>query len=524
MRAVFDHSWRLLSEPERRMFSRLAVFRDGWSPAAAKQVAGATLADLALLAGKSLARPYGAEPQAPASDVQPGGAPEPRFGMLEPLQRAHASHYLALAETAAAQWGSPTDDAVTKQLDREHDNLRAALQWARDGGDLALGLRLAGALRKFWQRRGWMREGQLWLAELLARAEARPGAIDLATELSAIHAAAWLASYQHDFAQAAALFERSIALQHTLGEAGGEPQLLCDAAFQARAAGQSRRAAALLEEAEALYRARDDRGSLSACGLGLALYGLGLLSREQGDFERANRLFEACAELHRDIGDPEGVAQTMLAQSDSARDRGDLAQMRAYLEPSLAVFRELGAHWAIGFAVHNLALGAYLEGDLEQAHAHAQESTALFRRLRADASLAEVLVTLGGVLRARGDRSGAHAALAEALQLAWAVGPRVLVALSLEGLAAGLAVHPGQAGLATRLLAGTAALRAQMGTPLRPIDRAGVEQTLAKAQAAVGVRAFAAAWKEGQAQPLGRLLGAIPDAAALAPARERSIG
>jgi hypothetical protein len=135
-----------------------------------------------------------------------------------------------------------------------------------------------------------------------------------------------------------------------------------------------------------------------------------------------------------------------------------------------------------------------------------------------------VLVTLGGVLRARGDCSGAHAALAQALQLAWAVGPRVLVALSLEGLAAGLAVHPGQAGLATRLLAGAAALRAQMGTPLRPIDRADVEQTLAKAQAAVGVRAFAAAWKEGQAQPLGRLLGAIPDAAALAPARERSIG
>jgi predicted ATPase len=89
------------------------------------------------------------------------GAAEPRFAMLEPLReyalehlaargkvealrRAHASYYLALAEAVAAQWDTPIADALIKQLDRERDNLRAALRWGCDGGDLTIGLRLAG--------------------------------------------------------------------------------------------------------------------------------------------------------------------------------------------------------------------------------------------------------------------------------------------------------------------------------------------------------------------------------------------
>jgi non-specific serine/threonine protein kinase len=154
---VFDHSWNLLSEPEQTLFSRLAVFRGGCTATAAVQVSGATLPALMKLVDKSLLQP-----------VTTKGLLEPRFVLLEPLReyaleklvaqgdadtlcRSHASYYFALAEAAAAHWSTPTADSWLSQLDSEYDNLRAALQWARDGGDSTIGLQLAAVLRRFWR-------------------------------------------------------------------------------------------------------------------------------------------------------------------------------------------------------------------------------------------------------------------------------------------------------------------------------------------------------------------------------------
>src|SRR5262249_11045065 len=172
MRAVFDHSSRLLNEEERALFSHVAVFRGGWTAEAAEHIAGATLPNLTALVDKSLVRVVSAGAQ---STTRPHATPASRFPLLEPireyaleqlaargeaaaLQRAHASYYLGLAEAAAAQWDSPTAETMVKQLDSEHDNLRAALRWACDGGDHTIGLRLAGGLRKFWQSRGLIGE------------------------------------------------------------------------------------------------------------------------------------------------------------------------------------------------------------------------------------------------------------------------------------------------------------------------------------------------------------------------------
>lgn len=75
-----------------------------------------------------------------------------------------------------------------------------------------------------------------------------------------------------------------------------------------------------------------------------------------------------------------------------------------------------------------------------------------------------------------------------------------------------------QVGLTIRLLAGAATLRAQIGAPVRPVDRASLEQTLAEAHARVGPR-FADLWQAGAALPLEQLLAAIPAAETLGAAR-----
>jgi predicted ATPase/transcriptional regulator with XRE-family HTH domain len=531
MRAAFDQSWNLLSEPERALFSRLAVFRGGCTAAAAEQVAGSTLPLLAALLDKSLVRQDRAEPW--SGDERT--AVEPRFVLLEPireyaleqlaaqgeveaLQRAHAGYYLALAEAVEAGWDGPAADATIELLDHESDNLRAALQWARDGGDHTLGLQLAAALWRFWRRRGALSEARAWLEELLALDEGTLDPAGLAARLRAMKGAAWLASYQHDFAQAAQLFEQSMALRRALGGTEGETSLLDNAARAWRSAGQYRQATPLMQEALAQHRALGDRGSLGAGGLGFSLYELGLVLREQGDFAAAAALFEECVEFHRSLEDREGLSIGLLGLSDVARDQGDIAHMRQYCEESLAILREMGVQWAIGFALNNLALAAYLEGDLANAFALISESVSLYRAQQAEGSLAEVLVTLGHVLRAQGDVAGAHAALTEALRLALAIGPRLFVAAALEGLAS-LAVQPGQSALATRLLSAASALRDRMSTPVRPADQPAVERTLATARAALGPDAFARVWEAAQALPPEQILSTLPDAASLAAGR-----
>jgi predicted ATPase len=538
MRAVFDRSWQLLSEGERALFSRLAVFRGGWTLAAAEHIARATLPTLTALVDKSLVRQDSAEPHSLAERARPNTEEEPRFAMLEPIreyaleqlaargeieaqQRAHASYYLALAEAAAAQWDTPTAEALIRQLDRENDNLRAALQWTRDGGDHTIGLRLAGALRKFWQSRGLISEGRAWLAALLARADMNVDAAGMVARLQATQAAAWLASNQHDFVQAGQLFEQSISLQRSLGETGGETQLLFNAALQARAMGQYQQAIRLLEETVTQHRARGDRGSFSAGGLGLALYWLGLMFREQGEFARAATLFEECVDLHRALGDRQGMAQALLALGDIACDQGNVAQMRRYAEQSLQVFRELGVQWTIGFALNNLALAAALEGDLAHAFNLIEEGVKLFRSLQADDCLAVVLITLGQIVRAQGDNVAAYGVLTEALRLALAVGRGLLVAAALEGLA-GVVVGQGHAELAARLLAAASALRAQMGTPVRPVDQGTVEQALATARSILGAEAFAAVWAEAQSLPVEHILNGLPSVAVFTAVRDRS--
>jgi tetratricopeptide (TPR) repeat protein len=266
-------------------------------------------------------------------------------GEMEFMQRAHATYYLALAEATMAQWDVLTADLTIKLLDREYNNMRGALQWARDGGHVTVGLQLAGALWRFWRGGGYISEGRVWLEELLALEDDSRDAAAMTVRLRAIHLAAWLASDQHDFTQAEQLFEQSTTLRSALGETAGDANLLLNSALQARAAGQYRRATMLIEEALVQHHALGDRGSASTGGLGLSLYALALVLREQGDFVRSTTVYDECIEFHREIGEREGLAQGWMGLGDIARDQGDVALTRKYNEQSLAIYREFGTQW-----------------------------------------------------------------------------------------------------------------------------------------------------------------------------------
>jgi WD40 repeat protein/predicted ATPase len=516
LQATLDWSYRLLDSAEQTLLRRLTVFAGDWDLAAAEAVcAGEEVAAVAVL---ELLDELLERSLMFVSEV----AGVPRYGLLETvrhyglqqLERAgeaaivrdrHLHWCVMLAEQAAPALLGPEQGTWLARLEREHANLRAALQWALDRGLSTLGLRLATGLWQFWRIRGYYGEGRRWLAATLALAatDEAEDATSRALRASALEGAAWLAEVEHAFAQASAMLVQSGALRQALGQDERTAASLITAAMEARANGAYARATALLEQSLALHRAAGNRAGILQAGLGASLSQLALVLGEQGVYARARALYEECLALHRELGDREGMGRAVLGLGDMARDEGAAAQVRAYCEESLRLFGDLSPRWA-GFALNNLALAAYQQGDLAVAARQAEESVALFRGMGAGPSLAEVLVTLGRVRGAQGE-TAAQVHLTEALSLAWAQGPRWVVAASLEELGVQTVRH-GQDWHGVRLLAAGAALRQAMGTPVRPADRPAIERALADARASLGDVAFDQVWAAGQALPVDQIV------------------
>ena len=306
LRAMVDWSYERLGEPERRLFDRLAVFAGGWTLEAAEAVGagdGLARADvlgaLVRLVDTSLVLVDAARPAGPRYRLletlrQYGRDRLAAGGRATAASERHAAYFLDLATTAAGALRGPQQVAALDRLEAEHENLRAALRWLAEAGAAGPGLRLAGALWRFWWTRGYWREGQEWLGRFLALPAAPPDAA----------------------ARGAATAGRAVLLDY-LGE---------------RAA-----ARALHEEGLAAARARGDRA-----GAALALAGLGHLALYAGDFAAARRRARESLGLWRRAGDPTGTADALrdLALTAEFAERHDEA--RPLYQEALAIYARVG--------------------------------------------------------------------------------------------------------------------------------------------------------------------------------------
>ena len=138
---------------------------------------------------------------------------------LESARCAHATYYLTFAEDAERQLTGADQRIWLQRLEREQDNLRAALHWAIDHSEVEIAQRMAGALQAFWFRRGRWSEGRRWLEDSLAMESNSP--LNQYIQANALYGAGMLARFQGDFARARMLCEQSLTLYRTLADQTG---------------------------------------------------------------------------------------------------------------------------------------------------------------------------------------------------------------------------------------------------------------------------------------------------------------
>lgn len=510
LQAMMDWSYDLLVEKERMLLRRLAVFVSGFALETAEGVCvgnGVTEHEvmdlLTHLVDRSLVM------------VDQRGA-ETRYRLLETVRqysrdrllesgetptvrKRHRDWYLALAERTEPMLLGP-DEGCLDRLEIEHDNLRAALEQSLRSGEVEAGLRLAGALSRFWQVRGYWTEGRQWLETGLDASSGTAPAL----RAKAMNAAGILALNQGDYERARALSEASLVIQRELEDKrgiGSSLRILGNVMYEQ---GNYRAAGELHEQSLAYGREVDDKHAVAA-----SLVNLAIVADHEGDYGRAVSLCEESLTLFREVRDTRGTAFALNMLGILASDQGDYVTARSRYEESLVIQRELGDKRGIASSLSNLARVAREQSDYTAARALYEESLALRRELGDKQGIASSLANLGLVAWRQGDYSRATTLFGESLIMRRAQGNKAGIAECLEGFAR-VAQDPERA---ARLFAAAAAVRAVVGAPLPPSDRPDYDRQLNAIRNGLGQEGFAAAWEQGWAMTLEQ---AIQNALAVA--------
>ena len=345
LRGTIAWSYDLLDEAERALFRRLAVFVGGTLDAAApvcdplRDLGCDVLDCLGSLVDQSLVRLEGQE------------SGEPRFSMLDTIREfareqlaasgeqadvagRYAEFFAAFAERADPELIGPEQLAWHARLEREHGNFRAILQSSIERGDAEVGLRLGGALWRFWDVRSHAREG----LDLLARVLALPTATErTAARAKALQAAGYLAFIRGSYPVACAFLEQSVAIRREVNDSPGLMQSLHFLGLVRRCQGRYGEARTLFDEALAITRRIGDRAWEAA-----TLHCLARLAYYEGDLLGARSLFEAALIKRHAVRDLWGLGITLGDLGDVVRALGDGSAARRLHGESLALWRELG--------------------------------------------------------------------------------------------------------------------------------------------------------------------------------------
>lgn len=360
-------SYDLLGSAEQALFRRLAVFVGGWTLAAAEAVgpAGDLRAEdvldlLGRLVGQSLvvvaARGDGATRYRMLEPVRQYAAEQlVRSGEGEEVRARHALYFVAFAEAARPEVRARDQLRWLAQLDQEHDNLRAALNWSLSSGEPEIAARLGWALEVFWWIRGYQREGRQWIQRLLPMKDR----LSTFLQTRALMAAITTAFGEADDAAVEAWGWEILEIARQLG---GEPyaEAMAQAllGLLATKRGDYRAAVERLELALVLAHEVEAEGMAAQASswIGTALY-------LAGDHEGARRRFDEGLEHGRRVGDRLGICNALFNLAQLALSDGRYAEAARRFAEGIAPSREIGDRPNITYILEGLGVVAGLRGE-----------------------------------------------------------------------------------------------------------------------------------------------------------------
>jgi len=478
LRSAIDWSYQLLTDPEKTLFRQLAVFVGGWTLEAAEEIHGRSADDLDVIDGlsalidKSLVR----------REDQPGG--EARFTMLETIHeyalerlasgedseqvhQAHAEHFCRLALQAELHLTGPEQRRWLDLLQAEHDNMRAALNWAEKQNLGQLALRISGALWRFWIVRGFMVEGERKLQDVLAIPSASERSADRAKVLNG------LGTIKHElshYGSARPILEESLAIWREVGDKAGVATALNNLGWVAMFLGDYALCRSLSEEALAIHRESGNKR-----GVALSLNNLGWTATFECEFLKAKQLLEQSLKIRKELGDPRGTAflqlnlswpEYKLGESERAlsmvrealdvlrsladrqitswgllttgiilEDRGEYADALVPLEESIATMKEIGNLWGVSFELGILGRVLCHVGRLEEGRSFLEEAYQQARETESPIVITLSSYQLGSLYGSLKNTDKAFEFYRESLLWSTTLSDRVTSAQSLVGLA-----------------------------------------------------------------------------------------
>jgi tetratricopeptide (TPR) repeat protein len=413
-------------------------------------------------------------------------------GEMGSLQRKHALFFLDMAEQAEPELRGPRQIEWLGRLDSEHDNFRAALRWAEESGEAETGLRLVGALGRFWFAHGHLSEGRNYLESALIYAHGQGSHL----RARALYLAGRLAMIQGDYETARSRYEQGLALFNELGDKQGSASVLNDLGNVLSLQGDYAGRQTLQEESLALFREIGDRS-----GIASALLQLGGVRLVQGDYATARSYVEESLQMLRQLGDLRGIAMSLFFLANADLDEGLYASACARYDEGLKLFRELGDKWTAAALLVNMGKAVSEQGDYVSAEAIFEESRETFQNLGARRGLAESLAGLASVAHRQGDDDRACDLFLRSLKIRSDLGDKLGMIESLEGLAR-VTLSLGLPAKAVTLFGVASAHRRAMTSPLPPGDHAEYERNIEEARALMGEEDWRAAWAKGEGLPL----------------------
>lgn len=404
LRAVFEHSWALLTAGQQRTFTALSVFAGSFDGEAAHAVAGVSAAELAALTAKSLltandARYFWHEATRQYATER----------LAEDVARAEALHVQHSAVFAARLARNATSAESFAALERDRGNLQAAWNWVSARAETDALAAMAQGLGEFYRWRGPAQEGlEIITAAVERLADRPPSPVQAELRIEEIQLLNLLSRYDEALPRAATVvalgqhltapqieatgyflegqtlqkqgqseaaqtpLEKALALARTLAGTEGqrlETKILSEMGNAAQRYGKQAQAQHYYEQALALCQSLADRGAESALR-----NNLGSLCWDQGDYDAAREQLARALQLYRELGNLPGEAKALNNLANVAADQRDYSSARQHYQQALEIHQATGNTHAQSGILNNLGalywdLGRYAEA--REAYRHA---------------------------------------------------------------------------------------------------------------------------------------------------------